>query len=357
MLADRWPSEIAWIGSTQVFLLFLGGLLSGPLADRYGFRAVFCPSAIVLVAAVLLSSVCHTYGTLLLTHGVLFGFASGMIFTPTVSVVGQYFTGQRALATGIALSGASVGGVAFPLVLDRLLNASSLGFGVSVRILGGGMAVLLIFTGAVTVEFAPRRTRRLFLPQPFSDSVYLLTLFGFFFTLLGFWTPIFFLVEYAQSQGVDATSAFHLVAIMNATSFVGRLSLSFVADRVGRFNANAALTACTAVLIFAWTAATTPITITIWVSFYGFFQGAVMLLIAPCLATICPRPSDIGTYVGMALACGSVGGLLDTPINGALISQLGYLHASIFSGCFVLVGALCYLLARLRIDGRWLAKV
>jgi MFS family permease len=305
----------------------------------------------------MLSSICETYLPLLVTHGIVFGFASGMIFTPTVSVVGQYFTSKRASATGIAVSGASVGGVVFPLVLDRLFNASSFGFGASVRILGGVMAVLLTFTAVVTHEFAPRRKRRLVLPQAFHESAYIWLLLGFFFTLLGFWTPIFYIVEYAQSKGIDAVTAFYLVAIMNATSFLGRVFLSILADKMGRFNANAVFTACTSVLILTWTAADTKTAITVWISFYGFFQSAVMLLISPCLAQISPRPSDIGTYVGMALAGGSIGGLLDTPLNGALISRFGYFPASVLSGFLVLVGAVCYTIARLRLDRRLWAKL
>ena len=38
MLSEYSPSDIAWIGALQVFLLYLGGALSGPLSDRYGVK-------------------------------------------------------------------------------------------------------------------------------------------------------------------------------------------------------------------------------------------------------------------------------------------------------------------------------
>lgn len=35
-LADKSPSDISWIGSIQIFFLISGGLVSGPVFDRYG---------------------------------------------------------------------------------------------------------------------------------------------------------------------------------------------------------------------------------------------------------------------------------------------------------------------------------
>jgi hypothetical protein len=37
-LRDMSPSTIAWIGSLQAFFVFAGGLIGGPLFDRYGAK-------------------------------------------------------------------------------------------------------------------------------------------------------------------------------------------------------------------------------------------------------------------------------------------------------------------------------
>ena len=281
---DRYPSDISWIGSLQVFLLFLGGLFAGPLSDLYGLRAVLVPSSVVLVLAVMLTSLATTYAQFIGLQGILFGLACGMIFTPTVSVVGQYFTTKRAWAMGVAVSGASIGGIVFPIVLDRLLNASALGFAWSIRVVGFVMAMLLAFAVAVTKEHAPRRKRDLLLPHAFRSPAYVFTLLGFFFSLLGFWAPIFYIAEYSSTIGIDARQAFDLVAIMNATSFFGRTLPNFVADRAGRFNTNILMTLGTSIIIFSWTAANSSAKITTWIALYGFFQGALVSLITPCLA-------------------------------------------------------------------------
>ncbi|OKL55696.1 hypothetical protein UA08_08994 [Talaromyces atroroseus] len=78
--------------------------MSGPLSDRLGVKFI-------------------------LAQGVLVGIACGMIFTPVVSTVGQYFTTRRALAMGIVVGGAAISGIIFPITLNRLLNTNRIGFG------------------------------------------------------------------------------------------------------------------------------------------------------------------------------------------------------------------------------------
>lgn len=46
-LSDSSPSAISWIGSLQVFALFSGALLGGPLFDRYGAK-VSCKNASII---------------------------------------------------------------------------------------------------------------------------------------------------------------------------------------------------------------------------------------------------------------------------------------------------------------------
>ena len=68
--------------------------------------------------------------------------------------------------------------------------------------------------------------------------------------------------------------------------------------------------------------------------------------------TVCPNPSDIGTYIGMGLAVVSIAPLIAAPVIGAIISRYGYLNASMYAGSMLLAGSLCLLAARLSIDRR-----
>ena len=323
-----------------------------------------------------MTSLATAYYQFILAQGIVEGLSCGMIFTPIVSIVGQYFTTKRAWAMGVVVSGASIGGVIFPIALNRLFNHSSIGFGWTLRVVGFIMLALLSFACVVMKEHAPRRRQKFWLPEAFKSGPYVFALLSFFFTLFGVWTPIFYIVDYATAQGMSLELAFYLVSVLNATSFFGRTLPGFAADRVGRFNANIIMLMCSAILIFCWTAAKSNAAMIIFIALYGFFAGAVVSLVSPCLAegeqflyaihpvgiadllpTVCQRPSDIGTYIGMTLAVCSLGGLAGTPINGALIARYGFLSASMFSAVMVFVGGLSSLMAKLLINRDFWAVV
>lgn len=56
----------------------------------------------------------------MLAYGILGGIGTSFIFTPAVASIGHWFKAKRANATGIAAAGGSVGGVVFPLMLEKL---------------------------------------------------------------------------------------------------------------------------------------------------------------------------------------------------------------------------------------------
>lgn len=79
--------------------------------------------------------------------------------------------------------------------------------------------------------------------------------------------------------------------------------------------------------------------IIVFAALYGFFSGAIVSLLSPCIAQIAPHPSLIGAYLGMALLLVGVSGLTGTPICGALIDGYGWWAAMVFSGVAVFVGS------------------
>lgn len=110
------PSQIAWVGSIMLFLLFFLGILSGPLMDRGHFRSIlFVGCAFQILGAFSTSGVTQ-YWQLILAQGFVQGIGNGMLFTPCVALVSIYFTKNRAFALSLAACGAPLGGIVFPLV-------------------------------------------------------------------------------------------------------------------------------------------------------------------------------------------------------------------------------------------------
>lgn len=120
------PSQIAWVGSLSLFLLFFLGTLSGPLMDRGHFRSIIIVGCAFQVLGAFSTSGVSTYWQLILAQGIVQGIGNGMLFTPCVALVSTYFTKNRAFALSLAACGAPIGGITFPLVRScpHLVNNS-----------------------------------------------------------------------------------------------------------------------------------------------------------------------------------------------------------------------------------------
>lgn len=71
--------------------------------------------------------------------------------------------------------------------------------------------------------------------------------------MFGLFTPFFYLTSYAVDQGMSPVLASYLIAILNASSFFGRVIPGVLGDKWGRLNIFFAGGVSTAVLIFCFT--------------------------------------------------------------------------------------------------------
>lgn len=109
MLSSESSSNIAWIGSFQGFLLFLGSAVTGPFFDMGYLRTLLSLGSFFSVFGMMMTSLCSKYWQAFLAQGLTVGIGFGMLFLPSVAIVSQYFSTRRAFAFGIAASGSSLG--------------------------------------------------------------------------------------------------------------------------------------------------------------------------------------------------------------------------------------------------------
>lgn len=296
----------------------------------------------------MITSVCKEYYQFMVAQGVLGGIACGLIYSPAVSVVGHYFHRRRPLAIAVASSGSSLGGIIFPIILERLLYSSSIGFGWTVRIIGFlilGLCLVACLT--IKTRLSSRKGPH-FLPEAFSSPVYSLQVAGLFFVFWGVFVPMFFLPDYAQSKGMSRTLAWYTISTLNAGSFFGRLGAGFLSSYLNVFDILAFACGACGILIFCWLRITSKAAIIIFSVLFGIFSGVVVGTFVTTIAHAAPHPSKIGTYTGMALGILGLSGLTGAPIAGALISRYGeYTQAMYFGGSMTLAGTALIVCARL----------
>jgi MFS family permease len=285
--------QISWIGSFSVFMAFSCAPFSGFLSDKFGPSVPIGIAAICQLVAIFTISLCREYYQFFLAQGMLLGFGFSLISIPATSVSPLYFQRNRGLAQGVIISGSSLGGVIWPIVLDQLLKRDEISFGWSMRIVGFIQMPLLalVFVGVRrprTVnpqkeESSERTTEMKSRPKSKELSSlrhpsFILLCGGLAVFYFGFFTPLFYVTTYAISLGTSESLSTYLIAILNAASFFGRILPGYVADRVGHFNIMVYAMLGSGIVSFCWTAVNSVAGLIVWSLAYGFVSGVSLLL-------------------------------------------------------------------------------
>jgi MFS family permease len=175
----RTQSDIAWIGSFAIFLLFFMGTIAGRLTDMGHLRPVIVGGAFTTLLGTFMTSISRTYWQLFLAQGVCVGLGNGFLFAPVMAVISTYFSSKKALAMGIAACGSVTGGLVFPSMARTLLY--TIGFGWTMRAIG--LIQLITLSLAVILlklRVAPAPSKSLVDWSAFRDVEYCLYTAGAF---------------------------------------------------------------------------------------------------------------------------------------------------------------------------------
>lgn len=101
---------------------------------------------------------------------------------------------------------------------------------------------------------------------------------------------------------MNPSTAFYVLAVLNAGGIIGRILPATLSDIFGRYNllvpcAFLAFLAGLSTLLF-WSFANSLAVIMLYAVVYGFFSGAFNALIVPCIAQISDI-REIGMRIGM----------------------------------------------------------
>ncbi|KAJ7215509.1 MFS general substrate transporter [Mycena pura] len=336
-LTQSSPSAISWIGSINAFIVPSAGLIAGRLYDRGYFYHLIIGGSLLLSFSLFMLSLCQPQQLyqIFLAQGLGTGLGAGAIYVPSVAVVSHYFKKRRVLAMSIVASGASLGAVVHPLMLNNTLR-SHLGFGNAVRASAGLVSGLLLIACFL---MRPR------LPPPaanpplwrslkrFSrDGVYVLATLGIAAFTVGYYFPLFYLqLDAITHSRVNQTLAFDSLVILNTSSFVGRLLPGFFAQSV--INIIIAATGCGTVLLFCMIALKSVASVIVIGAIFGFCAGAFVTLQAPLVAVLTEDIGELGLRMGVTFGVVGIASLVGPPIDGALLTgHYVWWRPALFSG-------------------------
>ncbi|KAL2163370.1 hypothetical protein VTH06DRAFT_5427 [Thermothelomyces fergusii] len=358
-LAHKTSSEIGWIFSLYLFIVFFVGIQVGPIFDRFGSRVLVAAGCTLIFLSLLLLSWCKKYYQIILTYSVLGGLGGALLNSPAYGAIAHFFNVRRGLATGIATTSGGVGGVVFPVLLRALLP--SVGFGWSCRILAFimlGLAIpanLFIRTRLTPAKAQGDRPKVQSVWPDFSvfkDPRFALVSVGIFFMEWGLFVPLTYIVSYAAAHGQDATESYLLLSYLNAGSVLGRVLPGFLADRVGRFNVIIVTIAlCVVTVLALWLPAGGSQSMLIaFAVLFGFASGSNLGLMPVCLGQLCD-PRRYGRLFSTAMMVASFGTLSSVPIGGAILDagshESGWRNLMIFAGVAYFMCLSCYTIARI----------
>ncbi|KAG4422349.1 hypothetical protein IFR04_004501 [Cadophora malorum] len=358
LLKEETPSRISWIGSIQAFLLLLlGGLLTGPIFDAGHLRGLVIVGTVASVFGMMMTSICKEYWQVVLAQGLVVGVGSGCMLLPSVAVFPQYFTKRRALATGLAAAGSSLGGVVYPTVFHEL--QPKIGFGWTTRVIAFMMlGTLTIPIAVMRAKVFPATRRPLFDFKVLRNMPYVLFSLGEFFGFMGMYIPFYYITSYSLAKDIaNANLSFYLLAIINAASIFGRIVPNFVADISGPLNICGPFVLFCGIIAFCWTSISSIGQIIVFCLSYGFFSGTFVSITGPSIASLSTDMSLMGTHMGMSFAAASLGLLVGNPVAGVLLDSYGWIGPAMFCGATNVLAGICVVLARFSKTGKvWVVK-
>lgn len=344
------PSSISWIGSLQTFLLLACGSATGSFVDRGHAQLMSFIGCALITLGLLFTSFSGEFASphrpvyyqVLLSQGILSGLGMSLLLVPSTAIVPTYFTQNRALAVGLANTGASLGGIVYPILTRRLL--ARVGFSWAMR---ATALVVLVTTGVGGLLIRQRSDltknpakRTLYQFGCLKDIAYALFIAGIFFTFAGIYIPYFYVSAWVRDTAfpISGLSAYYLISIMNAGGLVGRIIPNFIADKFvsGPILTQALAAIACGALAAGWTYIKASLAgLIVWVVVYGFVSGCVISLIPASAATLTPDMRTLGGRIGVLFAGNAVASLIGNPVAGAIQRDTGSGWTGLASYCAV----------------------
>jgi MFS transporter, OFA family, oxalate/formate antiporter len=322
--------SVSLVFSLAGFLYFGLGVVTGPLADRWGSRRLAVIGMILIGAGLAVASAARSLTEVYAAYGLGVGLGVGCAYVPALGAVQRWFARRRGFASGLAVSGIGVGTLIMPPLASLLIGAlgwreAYLVLGALAAIAGAGMALMIendprdrglgpdgdpLRSGAHTMRPGGASVSEAIGSRRFAVlyAACLICSFGVF-------VPFVHLVPYALDHGVSQSSAVLLLGMIGVGSTAGRFVLGDLADRMGRQLALLAMFAGMALALLVWAFSTDLWPLAAFALAYGIFYGG-WVAVLPAVVMDCFGGRNIGAIIGILYTSVAFGTLIGPSAAG-----------------------------------------
>ncbi|KAF2179001.1 MFS general substrate transporter [Zopfia rhizophila CBS 207.26] len=320
----RGSRNIAVIGTCAMGIMYLSAPLVFGLLQRFpnAKRPAIVVGLVTMCLALGLSSLSQTVTHLIVTQGVFYAVGGGLVYSPTILFMDEWFVKRKGFAFGVMWAGTGLGGVLIPLLLQYLLNNH--GFRLTLRVWS---IILFVATAPLTYFLKPRlpisqssRMRRFdlsFVTHP----TFLLLQTGNILEGLGYFVPSIYLPTYARQLGASNPVSALTIILFNIASVFGCVIMGSIIDRWHVTTCICISTLGSTLAIFLlWGFSTSLPPLLIFSLMYGLFAGSFSSTYPGVMMAVQRRTRDADSSMVFAmLAAGrGIGNVVCGPVSEAL---------------------------------------
>jgi MFS family permease len=316
--------SVSLVFSLAGFLYFGLGIVSGPLADRFGSRPLAVAGMILTGLGLAAASAAQSLTQVYVAYGLGVGLGVGCAYVPAIGAVQRWFVRRRGFASGLAVSGIGVGTLVMPPLASFLIGmlgwrGAYLALGALAVVLGGGLALLIENDprrrGLGPDGDPPQSTIAAARPEgsAVGEAIRSIRFVSLYAACLicsfGVFVPFVHLVPFARDHGIAPSAAVWLLGVIGIGSTAGRFFLGGLADRMGRELSLLLVFVGMALALAMWAISTTVWPLAAFAFIYGVFYGGWVAVL----------PAVVMDYFGGRNVAGLIGILYTSVAFGTLI--------------------------------------